>query len=78
MRWSIYASPSDYQLESDCLHVLTNRLFSGLCARDIPACLIDNLEQLFLFWFRYHYPNRPVAGLEPAEIVEAFFIYRRI
>ena len=74
MRWSIYLSPSNYQLEHEALAVLTRRLFAGLNSGDIRACRIDDLEQLFVLWFRLQYPHNPTAGLDPENIVEAFFV----
>ena len=76
MRWSIYTNPSDYQLEIDRLHVLAVSLISRLEAGTLLECRLDYLEQLFIFWFRHHYPYRPVAGLEPTGMVTAFLLWR--
>ena len=75
MRWTIYCLPSSWPVEKDCLDKLNERLQRGVDLELIDLWRREDLEQLFIFWFRRNYLPSNIIH-DPLDIAQTFLLWR--
>ena len=77
MRWTVYRLPLTWPVEQDCLNRLTARLNTGVELGILDQFRREDLEQLFIFWFRRNYQRSDIIH-DPRAIAQEFLLWRQL